>query len=67
MALCAAEVMEGVVAALNRLPLNLVPSEWVEQVELKLNANALKLNLRFLDQFTLGSGWPVHRGCGAPC
>ena len=35
MALCAAEVMEGVVAALNRLPLSMVPSEWVEQVELK--------------------------------
>ena len=60
MALCAAEVMEGVVAALNRLPLSLVPSEWVEQVELKLNAKAMKLNLRFLDQSKLGSGWPVH-------
>ena len=34
MALCASEVMEGVVAALNRLPLSLVSSEWVEQVEL---------------------------------
>ena len=55
MALCAAEGMEGVVAALNSLPLSLVPSEWVEQVELKLNANAMKLKLRFLDQFTLGS------------
>ena len=49
MALCASEVMEGVVAALNRLPLSLVSSEWVEQVELKLNANAMKLKLRFLD------------------
>lgn len=67
MALCAAEVMEGVVAALNRLPLSMVPSEWVEQVELKLNANAMKLKLRFLDKSKLGSGWPVHRGCGAPC
>ena len=28
----AADAMEGVVAALNRLPLNLVPFEWVEQV-----------------------------------
>ena len=54
-------------AALNRLPLSMVPSEWVEQVELKLNAKAMKLNLRFLDQSKLGSGWPVHRGCGTPC
>ena len=47
MPLCAAEVMEGVVAALNRLPLNLVPAEWVEQVELKLNAKAMKLESAF--------------------
>ena len=47
MALCASEVMEGVVAALNRLPLNLVPSEWVEQVALKLSAKA---TAAFVDQ-----------------
>ena len=47
MPLCAAEVMEGVVAALNRLPLSMVPSEWVEQVELKLNANAMKTEAAF--------------------
>ena len=41
MALCAPEVMDSVVAALNRLPLSLVPSEWVEQVVLKLNTNAI--------------------------
>ena len=41
MALCAPEVMDSVVAALNRLPLSLVSSEWVEQVALKFNTNAI--------------------------
>ena len=60
MALCASEVMESVVAALNKLPLNLVPSEWVDQVALKLNANPVKLKLGSFDQCTPGSRWPVH-------
>ena len=44
-ALCASEKMEldGVVAALNRLPLSLVSSEWVEQVQ-------FELKFHFLDQ-----------------
>ena len=41
MALCAPEVTDSVVAALNRLPLSLVPSEWVDQVALKPNTNAI--------------------------
>ena len=41
MALCASEGMEGVVAALNRLPLSLVSSEWVEQVQLELDLYSL--------------------------
>ena len=60
MALCASEVMEGAVAALNRLPLSLVSSEWVEQVELnQTQIKRLKLNLYSLDHSTLPPGQVV--------
>ena len=67
MPLCAAEAMEGVVASLNRLPLSLVASEWVEQVTLKLNTVAKSFAVLTFCPRLLGSRWSVHRSCGAAC